>query len=298
MSAVEVTQTDHPSDSVQIQKQWPAPLNGREWDRVFPGVMDGIGVLGGGANVIMQLALMPVGYGVADSKVESGALFKHPIKRARTTFAYLAVAMMGTTEEKLAYRKAVNKSHAQVRSAPGDKVQYNAFNPELQLWVAACLYWGFIDTYGKLNGVPDRAKLEEFYRMAEPLGTTLQVRPGMWPQDLEAFDRYWQAGLDKLQIDDKVRTFLTRLVDLKFLHPILSRPFGPFHRFITTGFLPQPVRDQMHLPWDPAKQQNFDRFMKTVGAVNRLMPRLLRQFPFNLVMWDFRRRLRKGLPLV
>ncbi|HVL01050.1 MAG TPA: oxygenase MpaB family protein [Dongiaceae bacterium] len=298
MQSVDVTQSDNSSNSQHIQHKWPAPLNGREWDRLFPGVMDGIGVLGGGANVIMQLALLPVGYGVADSKVESGALFKHPIKRARTTFTYLAVAMMGTTEEKLAYRKAVNKSHTQVRSAEGDKVQYNAFDPELQLWVAACLYWGFMDTYSKLYGEPDRARLEEFYRMAEPLGTTLQVRPGMWPADLDAFDRYWQAGLNKLQIDDKVRTFLTRLVDLKFLHPVLSRPFGPFHRFITTGFLPQTVRDQMRLDWSPSQQQNFDRFMKTVGGVNRLMPRLLRQFPFNLVMWDFRRRLRKGLPLV
>ncbi|MFZ5604293.1 MAG: oxygenase MpaB family protein [Pseudomonadota bacterium] len=298
MSSIDVTQPDSPNGSVPIQQQWPAPLSAREWDRLFPGGMDGVGVMGGAANVIMQLARLPVGHGVADSKVESGALFKHPIKRARTTFTYLAVAMMGTTEEKLAYRKAVNKSHAQVRSAEGDKVQYNAFDPELQLWVAACLYWGFMDTYGKLHGEPDRARLAEFYRLAEPLGTTLQVRPGMWPADLEAFERYWQAGLDKLQIDDKVRIFLTRLVDLKFLHPLISRPVGPFHRFLTTGFLPPSVREQMRLDWDAGKQQSFERFLGIVGRVNALMPRIVRQFPFNLVMWDFRRRLRKGLPLV
>lgn len=298
MSSIDVTQPDSQSGSTQIQQQWPAPLNAREWDRLFPGIMDGVGVMAGAANVILQLARLPVGHGVADSKVESGALFKHPIKRARTTFTYLAVAMMGTTEEKLAYRKAVNRSHAQVRSAEGDKVQYNAFDPELQLWVAACLYWGFIDTYGKLHRVPDRARLQEFYHLAEPLGTTLQVRPGMWPADLDAFERYWQAGLEKLQIDDKVRVFLTRLVDLKFLHPLISKPVGPFHRFLTTGFLPQTVRDQMQLDWNPDKQQSFERFLGFVGFVNRLMPRFLRQMPFNLVLWDFRRRLRKGQPLV
>jgi uncharacterized protein (DUF2236 family) len=32
--------------------------------------------------------------------------------------------------------------------------------------------------------------------------------------------------------------------------------------------------------------------------VNRLLPRVIRQFPYNLVMWDFRRRLRKGMPLI
>ena len=35
-----------------------------------------------------------------------------------------------------------------------------------------------------------------------------------------------------------------------------------------------------------------------VRGVSRLVPRVLRQMPFNLVLWDFRRRLRKGQPLV
>ena len=48
-----------------------------------------------------------------------------------------------TAEEKLAYRRAVNGAHAQVYSTDESPVEYNAFNPELQLWVAACLYWGF-----------------------------------------------------------------------------------------------------------------------------------------------------------
>jgi uncharacterized protein (DUF2236 family) len=34
----------------------------------------------------MQLALAPVGYGVLESKVESGQVTKHPLKRFRTTF--------------------------------------------------------------------------------------------------------------------------------------------------------------------------------------------------------------------
>ena len=280
-----------------IQTQWPAPMTAREWDRRFPGIMDGVAVLGGAANVIMQLARLPIGYGVADSKVESGALFKHPIKRARTTFTYLAVAMLGTTEEKLAYRKAVNRSHAQVRSAPGDKVQYNAFDPELQLWVAACLYWGFMDTYGKLR--PLNPEMEaEFYHLAEPLGTTLQVRPEMWPKDLKAFQEYWNQGLQQLEIDDKVRIFLTRLVDLKFLHPVFSIMFGRLHRFVTTGFLPPEARLQMHLQWSPSQQRRFEQMLAVIGTVNAWVPRVIRQMPFNLVLWDFRRRQRKGMPLV
>ena len=40
----------------------------------------------------MQLARPGAGYGVMESRVESGRADRHPIKRARTTLTYLAVA--------------------------------------------------------------------------------------------------------------------------------------------------------------------------------------------------------------
>lgn len=67
-------------------------------------------------------------------------------KRARTTLTYLAVATLGTEQDKKRYRKAVNGAHAAVRSSPDSPVAYNAFDPRLQLWVAACLYKGVEDT--------------------------------------------------------------------------------------------------------------------------------------------------------
>lgn len=281
-----------------IQTQWGSPLDAKEWDRRFPGVMDGIGLLGGPANVVLQLALLPVGYGVAESKVESGSILRRPLKRARTTFTYLSVAMQGTTEEKLAYRRAVNWAHAQVRSTEDSSVKYNALDPELQMWVAACLFYGFADSYAKFHGISDPKTLREFYALASPLGTTLQVRPGMWPADLDAFNAYWDRGLDKLHVDEKVRAFLMQIVDLTFLGPVVSKLLGPFPRFVTTGFLPQRVRDVMGLDWSEAQERKFRRFIGAVGHVNSLLPRVVRQFPFNVVMWDFRRRVRKDLPLI
>ncbi|MGI8678255.1 MAG: oxygenase MpaB family protein [Jatrophihabitans sp.] len=64
--------------------------------------LDGVGAgLAGSANVIMQLALAPVGYGVVESAVESGQATRHPVKRARTTFTYLAVAMLGNDDARV-----------------------------------------------------------------------------------------------------------------------------------------------------------------------------------------------------
>ncbi len=70
----------------------------------------------GAANVIMQLSWPQVGYGVAESTVDSGNLLKHPWKRARTTFQYLAVAILGGPDDRAAFREAVNSSHRHVKS--------------------------------------------------------------------------------------------------------------------------------------------------------------------------------------
>lgn len=191
----------------------------------------GAGLLAGSANVIMQLSRAPVGYGVLESRVDSGNLFRHPVKRTRTTLTYLAVATMGTDAERAAYRHGVDRARAQVHSTASSPVAYNAFDTDLQLWVAACLYKGFEDVHlAFVGGEP-----EGFYAEAAPLGTTLQVRPEMWPVDRAAFEEYWAGGLAAVGIDDTVRRYLTRIVDLEFLPRVLAVPGRRFHRFVTTG---------------------------------------------------------------
>jgi uncharacterized protein (DUF2236 family) len=123
----------------------------------------------GAANVIMQLSWPEVGYGVVESKVDSGNLFKHPWKRARTTFQYLAVAVFGNDEDRAAYREAVDAAHRQVRSTSASPVSYNAFDRDLQMWVAACLSVGLEDTYQLLRGEMTSEQAEQFYRSAWPL---------------------------------------------------------------------------------------------------------------------------------
>jgi uncharacterized protein (DUF2236 family) len=90
--------------------------------------LSGIGLAAAGANVIMQLSQLPVGHGVARSRVASGRIHDRPIKRTRTTIAYLAVALLGTDEEREAMRREIDRQHRQVHSLPGDPVPYNAMS--------------------------------------------------------------------------------------------------------------------------------------------------------------------------
>src|ERR1700747_3103938 len=89
------------------------------------------------ANVIMQLSLPGVGYGVLESPVDSGNVYKHPFKRDRTTGTYLAAGTIRTDADRELIRRAVDGVHAQVRSTSSSPVSYTAFDPRLQLWVAA-----------------------------------------------------------------------------------------------------------------------------------------------------------------
>jgi uncharacterized protein (DUF2236 family) len=262
----------------------------------------GVALLAGPANVIMQLAQPGVGYGVLESRVESGRVDRHPIKRARTTFTYLAVATTGSDEQKAAFRRAVNGAHAQVYSTDESPVKYHAFDKDLQLWVGACLYKGAVDVYRMFVGEMDEETAERHYREGMALGTTLQVPEDMWPADRAAFDRYWQDSMDKVHIDDTVREYLypiaaSRVRGVKLPGP-LQRGSESVALLITTGFLPQRFREEMRLPWDAGKQRRFDRLIAVLRRVNHLMPRFIRQFPFNVLLKDLDWRIRTGRPLV
>lgn len=258
----------------------------------------GAALLAGFANVIMQLARPEVGYGVLESTVESGQLYRHPVKRSRTTFTYIAVALLGGPQEKAAFRKAVNKAHARVRSGPGSPVPYNAFDRELQLWVAACLYRGLEDVNQAFTGPLSPSARRRLYASAATFGTTLQVPAQAWPADPDAFDAYWHEAMGKIRIDEPVRQYLLGLAELRFLPGPISSVLGGFTRFVTTGFLPPDFRERMQLPWNALDQRLFDLFIAAVRAVTGIEPPPLRRFPFNVLLWDVRRRMAGGRPLV
>jgi uncharacterized protein (DUF2236 family) len=250
------------------------------------------------ANVIMQLALPGVGYGVLESPVDSGNVYKHPFKRARTTGTYLAVATIGTESDRALIRDAVDVAHRQVRSRSSSPVSYNAFDPKLQLWVAACLYRYFVDQHEFLYGPLDDATAEAVYRDAKRLGTTLQVAERIWPPDRVAFDEYWKRSLEELRIDPPVREHLHGVASVAFLPWPLRALAGPFNLFATTGFLAPEFRSMMQLDWSERRQRRFERLLSALRLADRLIPHRVWIFGYQLYLWDIRFRARRGWRIV
>lgn len=109
-------------------------------------VAEGILLAGGGVAILLQVANPGVGAGVNN---HSNFAYR-PIDRLRTTMSYVYTMAFGTPAEKRTIIGMVHRAHAPVEGK-SEGVEYNANDPELQLWVAATLYAAGVDIYEKVG---------------------------------------------------------------------------------------------------------------------------------------------------
>lgn len=242
-------------------------------------------MLGAGSTVMYQLAMKGVGLGVA----EHSTTLRRPIDRLRTTLTYVFVMVLGSEQEKKDVARLVNRMHATVRS-PG---RYTAFDPDLQLWVAATLARNGETLYEKVFGPMDPATRERCYREAWIFGTALQVTPEMWPQTRAEFETYWEESLGRLEPDPAVQCYVKQLLSTDGA-PLVMRAAVPLQSLMTRGNLDPHTREVLALPWSRRDQVVYDLFWKVFPPVYRLVPRRLRQLHAHLILRDMRRRMRRG----
>ncbi|WP_206051800.1 oxygenase MpaB family protein [Nocardioides ferulae] len=242
-------------------------------------------MLGAGSTVMYQLAMKGVGLGVA----EHSTTLQRPVDRLRTTLTYVFVMTLGSEEERRTVARLVNRAHAPVRS----QGRYSAFDPDLQLWVAATLARNGETLYERVWGRMDDATRERVYRDAWVFGTALQVRPEMWPQTRAEFETYWEESLLRLEADPQVQCYAKQLLSTSG-SPWLLRPLIPLQSLMTRGNLDPRTRGLLALPWSRRDQLLYDLFWRVFPPVYRLVPRPLRHAHARLVLRDMRRRLRRG----
>lgn len=269
-----------------------------ELDLLADRLITGLALVPAAANVVMQLSRYPVGRAVVESRVESGALTRHPVKRTRTTLTYLALALSGTDDERAALRRDVSRVHREVRARIDSPVPYDALDPELQLWVAACLYRGACDVLALYGTEPDKAARAALYERSSRLATTLQVPEGAWPTDPADFATYWRASLQDLAVDDATRRYLVDLVNLRFMPRPVSMLAGGLHRRYTIALLEPRFRDLLGLGLSPRAERRARRELLALARLYAYLPRPVRSFPWNWVLFDARRRLSRGRSLV
>ncbi len=120
----------------------------------------------------------------------------------------------------------------------------------------------------------------------------------MWPPDRAAFEEYWADAAARIEMDEVSRVYLYDFAGLGFLPWPVPVLFGRFHRAVTAGFLPPAFRHELGLAWGRKEQRAFELNKRVLRRLNAVTPRRLRTLPFDLYLWDMRRRIRKGRNIV
>ncbi|MEY9858947.1 uncharacterized protein (DUF2236 family) [Catenulispora sp. GAS73] len=239
-------------------------------------------LVGAGRAILLQVAHPKVAQGVA----EHSNFAEHPFKRLRGTLDFIYSSTLGTREESAWVAGRVNRIHTYVKG-PG----YSASDPDLQLWVAATLYQSAVQIYELTLGPMSPAMREEFCRESSVYGTLLGCPEDLWPSSVEEFEKYWDSALAALVVSDEAKRICHDLLYSKAV-PLLLRPLLPVNRLITTGLLPEEVREQFGLAWGPRRERLFRSGMRAARVTYPWVPRRVRRLPMALYMQYFRRRFR------
>lgn len=225
-------------------------------DAMIRGVLGEYAVALSGPRALLMMAAHPVAF--EGFFMSTGAL-DDPYARLRRTAVVVDEIVWGSKAKADAYTARVRAAHATVRGTIPDDAgpfpagtRYAADDPELLLWVLACLvdaadrlYRAYVGPLGR----DDRDALWQDYRV---VGECFGLRPGDMPADIEAFDAYIAATTARLWVTDQARELGRRIV-LEVPVPLVARPLREAVNQMTVGLLPARVRKGYGLRWDPAR---------------------------------------------
>ncbi len=249
---------------------------------------DAVLVAGGGRAILLQIANPGVGRGVA----RHSDFASRPLDRLHSTLTYVYAQAFGTDADKRAVTRRVNRAHGPVSAeATAETPGYSAFDPSLQLWVAATLYDTAVTVRDLIYGPLDDESAEQVYRDYATLGTALQMPPELWPPTRSDFHSYFAEATATLEVTPEARAVSRELLAGRSL-PFWIRSFMPLARLVTAGLLDERMRTAYGFRWTPKQQRRFDRVIAVTRTVWPTLPRGIR---FGLCTL-YLRRLRASTP--
>ena len=102
----------------------------------------------------------------------------------------------------------------------------------------------------------------------------------MWPETRADFAEYWGREVARLRVDETTRAVAHELLHSRRV-PWFLRPAMPLVRLMTTGLLPEQLREPFGLYWSPPRERAFQAVLRTVAAVYPRLPRTVRHAPMR-----------------
>ena len=227
-------------------------------------------VLFGGARALLMQAAHPL---VVAGANPTAMYERNPWKRLQRTLILTYTITFGTKAEAHAAADKINEVHTRINgidSITGKR--YDALDPELLLYVHACLIDSAILferlTVGALDDAGRQRFHEEQMLAAELCLVPREMIPPTW-QGLSA----WLADFEdrgELQVTDGAR----RVLDL-FFDPPQEAEWRPVLRGVSRlayGTLPEGVREMYGMPFGPLKRGAMRASFPAIRASRPLLP--------------------------
>ena len=227
-------------------------------------------VLFGGARALLMHAAHPL---VVAGANQTGMYERNPWKRLQRTLILTYTLTFGTKAEAHAAADKINEVHTRINGIdPVTGRRYDALDPELLLYVHACLVDSAILfeqlTVGELDDAGRQRFHEEQMLAAELCLVPREMIPPTW-QGLRA----WLADFEDrgdLQVTDGAR----RVLDL-FFDPPQEAEWRPVLRGVSRlayGTLPEGIREMYGMPFGALKRGAMRASFPVIRAARPLLP--------------------------
>ncbi|WP_344263723.1 oxygenase MpaB family protein [Actinomadura napierensis] len=247
---------------------------------------EGALIAAGGAASLLQTAHPKVAQGVYDHSYTA----EDPLRRLRNTMGWLYAVQFGTREEAETFSALVTRGHAQVTGP-----DYEANDPELQVWVAATLFAVAAQFYQLLfRRTFTEDELAEFYGQTKVYATILGCPEDRLPATYRDFRAYYAGMLNTLKISDASRAIADQVLNPRLPGGPMNAPGLAAVRLITAGLMPAPIREQYGWKWNRARRLRFRLLMGTLSLVYPRLPVRVRTLPREYYLHSTRKMLAKA----
>ena len=240
-------------------------------------------MLGGGRALLLQVAHPLVAAGVS----EHSGYRENPWQRLEGTMNAVWAIVFGSRDQADRAARRVRSMHGKVHGRTRERMgpfpagtAYSALDPELLLWVHATLVDTAILVHGQwvrpLGEAEQSAYYEEMKTIARLFGTPEDAIPGT----LADFRAYMTRMLSSPEI---CVTPTAREIADAVMHPplpLVLRPAMEAANLVTAGLMPEQLRHDYGLSWDPARSLALRASREGVRRiVMPLLPARLRTVP-------------------
>jgi uncharacterized protein (DUF2236 family) len=256
-------------------------------DSVSWGVHREVTVLFGGARAVLMQAAHPL---VIAGARDTGFYERNPWKRLQRTLILTYAITFGSKTEAHAAADRINEVHARISGI--DSVtgrRYDALDPELLLWVHACLVDSALLFEELTVGKLDESGRQRFHEEQMLAAELVKLPREVIPPTVSGLRAYIDDVIDR---GDLLVTASARAVADLFYDPPAEAEWRPVLRGVSRlafGTLPPKLREAFGIRMGPAKEAAMRATFAAMRSVGPLLPSKVRYIaPYQ--EWRLRQR--------